>query len=132
MENILNNSAELLLLLFFIITFMQSSMDKVLDWSGNLSWLKGHFANTPLKNMVSVLLGTILIAEIIALILCAIGLFYIIIYSDTTFAFYGAIMSCISLLMLLFGQRIAKDYEGAKTIAIYFVLAIALVYVIQK
>ena len=132
MENILNNSTELLLLLFLIITFMQSAMDKVFDWSGNLSWLKGHFANTPLRNMVSVLLGIVLISEIIALILCGIGLFYIIICNDTTFAFYGAITSCISLLMLLFGQRIAKDYEGAKTIAIYFVLAIFLVYIIRK
>ena len=118
MENILNNSTEVLLLLFLIITFMQSAIDKVFDWSGNLSWLKGHFANTPLKNMVLVLLGTVLISEIIAVILCAIGLFHIIVNDDTTFALYGAIMSCVSLLMLLFGQRMAKDYEGAKTIAV--------------
>jgi len=40
------------------------------------------------------------------------------------FGFYGAVYSCISLLMMLFGQRLAKDYDGARTIAIYFVPAI--------
>jgi len=27
------------------------------------------------------------------------------------------------LLVLLFGQRVSKNYDGAKTIAIYFILA---------
>jgi len=46
-------------------------------------------------------------------------------------AFYGAILSCISLLMLLFGQRMAKDYAGAMTIAVYFIPAIFLVFLLQ-
>jgi hypothetical protein len=41
--------------------------------------------------------------------------------------FYGAILSCITLLLLLFGQRIAKDYDGARTIVIYFIPAVVLV-----
>jgi hypothetical protein len=31
-------------------------------------------------------------------------------------------------LVLLLGQRIAKDYDGARTIAIYFVPAVLAVY----
>jgi len=44
-------------------------------------------------------------------------------------AFY---MSMVTLLSLFFGQRIAKDYEGAKTIAIYFTLnLVAIIFVLE-
>ncbi|MGB5361231.1 DoxX family protein [Eudoraea sp.] len=131
MENILNNTAALLILLFLIITFLQSGIDKIIDWKGNLGWLKGHFKDTPLKNLVPLLLATILLMEVIAGALCALGLYQLIFIGEGTFAFYGAILSCIALLMLLFGQRVAKDYDGARTIAIYFIPAIFLVYLLQ-
>jgi hypothetical protein len=35
--------------------------------------------------------------------------------------------SCITLLMLLFGQRLAKDYDGTN-IVIYFIPAVMAVY----
>ncbi|MGB5817993.1 MAG: DoxX family protein [Saonia sp.] len=132
MKHLLDNATEILLLLFLIITFLQSGIDKVFDWSGNLSWLKGHFAETPLKNLVPILLGIVLLSEVIAGILCAIGIYQMVILGKSTMALYGAITSCVSLLMLLFGQRLAKDYEGAKTIAVYFVPAIFLVFLLQK
>ena len=44
------------------------------------------------------------------------------------FGLYGGVMSCVTLLLLLFGQRIAKDYDGARTIVIYFIPAILAVY----
>lgn len=131
MDNILTQAAEILILLFLIITFLQSGIDKVLDWTGNLGWLKGHFSETPLKGLVPFLLGTVLVAEMAAGILCAIGLYQITFLGKTDIALYGAMMSCISLLMLLFGQRVAKDYEGAKTIAVYFIPAIFLVFLLQ-
>jgi len=132
MEHILNNATEILLLLFLIITFLQSSIDKEFDWTGNLSWLKGHFADTPLKHLVPFLLGTVLLAEMAAGILCAVGISQLIMIGKSSMALFGAIMSCIALLMLLFGQRMAKDYEGAKTIAVYFIPAIFLVFLLQS
>ena len=131
MEHLLNHITEILLLLFLIITFLQSGLDKISDWSGNLSWLKGHFAKTWLRNMVPFLLAMVLLSEIISGTLCAIGVYQILALGSSSLAFYGAIVSCISLLMLLFGQRLAKDYEGAKTIAVYFIPAIFLVFVLQ-
>ena len=131
MEYLLNHAAEILLLLFLIITFLQSGIDKIFDWAGNLSWLKSHFADSPLKALVPFLLAIVLFAEMTAGTLCAIGLYQLLIMGKTTFALYGAIMSCVALLMLLFGQRMAKDYEGAKTIAVYFVPAIFLVFLLQ-
>jgi uncharacterized membrane protein YphA (DoxX/SURF4 family) len=132
MEHLLTNATEILLLMFLVITFVQSGLDKIMDWNGNLSWLKGHFAESPLKNMVPFLLGIILIIEIITGVMCMIGIYQFTVSGESTFAFYGAILACIALLMLLFGQRMAKDYDGARTIAIYFIPAIFLVFLLQS
>lgn len=132
MDNILHNATEILLLLFLIITFLQSGIDKIFDWTGNLGWLKGHFENTPLQNLVPLLLGTVLLVEVMAGILCALGIYQLVIMEETAMALSGAILSCVALLMLLFGQRMAKDYEGAKTIAVYFIPAIFLVFLLQS
>ncbi|WP_339710897.1 DoxX family protein [uncultured Kriegella sp.] len=131
MEHLLSRATEILLLLFLIITFLQSGIDKTFDWNGNLSWLKEHFKGSPLESFVPLLLGTVLITEVVAGILCAVGLYQIVIMGKSSIALYGATLSCLALLMLLFGQRMVKDYEGAKTIAVYFIPAIFLVYILQ-
>jgi len=131
MDAILNHAAEILILIFLVITFLQSGIDKITDWGGNLSWLKGHFAKTPLRGMVPAMLFTVLVAEVLAGVLCLVGIYMILVHSSTTMAFYGALLSCVSLLMLLFGQRMAKDYEGARTIAVYFIPAIFLVFILS-
>src|SRR5690606_21682762 len=120
-----------LLLLFLIITFLQSGVDKIFDWNNNLVWLKGHFAATFFKNSVPALLMILLVAEMASGILCLVGLCQLLLRGTGDMAFYGAIVSCISLLMLLVGQRVAKDYEGAKTIVIYLMPAIFLVFLLQ-
>ncbi len=132
MNHIFANSAEILLLLFLVISFIQSGMDKLIDWSGNLSWLKTHFLETAFKNVVPFLLGVLTFLEIISGALCAIGIVEIIISGSTTIAFYGALVSSITLLFLLIGQRLAKDYDGARTIVIYFVPAVFLVLLLQR
>lgn len=132
MENILNNAAAILILLFLLISFLQSGIDKIIDWKGNLSWLQGHFKDTPLKDLVAFLLATILLSEVLSGVLCAIGFYQLIFIGESTIAFYGATLSCITLLMLLFGQRVAKDYDGARTIVIYFIPAVFLVFLLQS
>ena len=77
------------------------------------------------------MVGIILVTEVVAGILCLIGIYQLLSTGDRLFAIYGAILSCITLLMLLFGQRVAKDYEGAKTIAVYFIPSILLVFLLQ-
>jgi len=131
MDQFLKFSPEILLLVFLIITFLQSGMDKLISWKGNLSWLRGHFADSPLKNQVPLLLGVITITEIAAAVFCSLGVFQLLNSGERTWSLYGAIISCVALLMLLFGQRMAKDYDGARTIVIYFIPAIFLVYLLQ-
>ena len=131
MEVITQNSAVLLLLLFLVITFLQSGLDKMIDWKGNLDWLKGHFSQSSFKNMVPLLLFIVLVMEVLAGLFSGIGFVQILLTGESVFAFFGGILACITLLMLLFGQRMAKDYEGAKTIVIYFIPAIFLVFLLQ-
>ncbi len=132
MKSLLQNAPEILLLFFLIITFLQSGIDKIFDWKGNLGWLSEHFRDTPLSRLVPVLLGTVLVAEMAAGILCALGVSQLILFGEPELARYGAIAACIALLMLLFGQRMARDYEGAKTIAVYFIPAVFLVYLLSR
>ena len=110
--------------LFLAILFLQSGVDKVVDKSGNLSWLKSHFSESPLKNMVPLLFLIITVVELLAGVACLIGVATIIFYGDTTVAIVGVSLSMLSLLMLFFGQRMAKDYVGAQSLVAYFVLAI--------
>lgn len=123
-----NNPASILVLIFLAATFVQSGYDKTMYWKDNLTWLKGHFASTPIKNMVPLSLGLILVLEIISGILCLCGAIQILVTNGKTYGLYGAIFSCITLIFLLIGQRMAKDYDGARTIAIYFIPAVLAVY----
>ena len=120
------NIAIYLLLAFLAITFIQSGYDKVMDWKGNVEWLKGHFGQTILKNNVPAALLLILVLEVIAGAFSVIGAIEIFVNGGTEFAFYAALLSCITLLFLLLGQRLAKDYDGARTIVIYFIPAVLL------
>ena len=46
-------------------------------------------------------------------------------------ALLGAELSAITLIFLLIGQRLAKDYAGAMTLAVYFIIAVFGVYLLQ-
>ena len=122
------NVAPILILILLAVTFIQSGYEKIMDWNGNVTWLKEHFSKTRLKNHVPLALFHILVLELISGILCVVGVIQLMINNERTFGLYGGIFSCISLIMMLFGQRLAKDYDGARTIVIYFIPAILVVY----
>ena len=107
---------------FLGICFMQSGMDKVTDWKGNLSFLTDHFSKTFFRNTVPLLLIVITILEVAGGLLCFIGVAYGIIYHDFNFLLYGLLLCGINLVALIFGQRFAKDYAGAAVLVNYFIL----------
>jgi len=127
-----NYPAEILTLLFLIITFLQSGIDKLTDWKGNLSFIKGHFKNSPLKNQVPILLAIILLTEIAASILMIVGVYQLYTSELKEIAILGIELSAISLIFLLIGQRLAKDYAGAMTLAVYFIITIMGLYLLNK
>lgn len=120
----MNYPASILILLFLAITFITSAHDKLFHWNNNVTWLKEHFAQTILKNHVPKSLALILVLELIAGVLSVIGVFQLFLSGERFFGFYGACFSCITLLFLLLGQRLAQEYDGARTIAIYFIPAV--------
>ena len=114
------------------ILFLQSGIDKVIDHRGNLEWLKGHFAKSPLAGVVPVLLTALTLLEVAAGALSAIGCLMLILSGETTIAFYGAVSSAVVLIALFFGQRMAKDYAGAAVLVPYFLLTLATIYLLAR
>lgn len=123
--------AEIFILIMLAIVFLQSGIDKILDRKGNLSWLQGHFANSPLKNMVPFSLFTVTVFEIISGLSAVVGAVSLITCEGTLFALISGILSAITFLMLFLGQRLAKDYAGAQTIVIYLIPTVFLLYLLQ-
>ena len=115
---------------FLAILFLQSGIDKIVDRRGNLEWLKGHLAKSPLAGMVPTLVTVITILELAAGALSAIGCLVLIASRDSTVAFYGAAISAVAILALFFGQRMAKDYAGAVVLVPYFLLTLVAMYLL--
>ncbi len=126
----MHNTASILILLFLAITFIISCHEKIFHWKDAMSWMIPHFEKTILKKRVPLATGILLVVELIAAIFSIIGCIQLYINGGREFGYYGAVFSCISLLLMLIGQRLAKDYEGAKTIAIYFITAVFGVYLL--
>src|SRR5438477_13044106 len=58
---------------FLAVLFLQSGIDKIVDRRGNLEFLQGHFAKSPLAGTVPLLVTVITVLEIASGALSAIG-----------------------------------------------------------
>ena len=123
---------QILAAVFLAILFLQSGVDKIVDRRGNLEWLKGHFAKSPLAGTVPALLTAITILELAAGVLSALGCVLLLLLRDSMVAFCGAIISAAAIIALFFGQRIAKDYAGAAVLVPYFLLALLAIYLLAQ
>ena len=117
---------------FLAILFLQSGLDKVTGRRGNLDWLTGHFAKSPLSGMVPALLAIITLFELLAGALSAVGCVSILLGRGSSVAFFGAAVSAISITALFFGQRMAKDYAGAGALVPYFLLCLCALYLLAR
>ena len=116
--------AFLFVLAFFLIVFIQSSLDKIFDYKGNLNFLNDLLKIYFSPPLIALALISVTILELISGILCLIGIIDFVFNGSNFTGLLGLIIWSIALLVLLFGQRVSKNYDGAKTIAIYFILAI--------
>tara|TARA_S200000501_G_scaffold346698_1_gene360364 strand:+ start:7 stop:411 length:405 start_codon:yes stop_codon:yes gene_type:complete len=116
--------AQILIALFLSSCMIQSGLDKVFDWTGNNDFLKSHFSKTFLSGMVPVMLFLVTLLELLGGFLCLAGAAMGIISFDTSLIGIGLFIIAIDLIALFFGQRIAKDYQGAATLVGYFMLSI--------
>lgn len=108
---------------FWAIAFVQSGADKLFNSNDNLTWLKEHFSKTALKNYVYLLFLFVLLLEVITALLAVASLASLLMPLGNIFLFLNVSAAC-TLLMLFAGQRISKDYEGAKTLVIYLIIAL--------
>ena len=105
-----------------------SFLEKVFSWKKTLEQLKEQFKKPFVYQLIPVLLLTITVLEFITFVLMSLGIYYIHIKQDFSIALLGAEFGCITLLFLLIGQRIAKDYQSATNITVYFIVNILAVF----
>src|SRR5687767_3982300 len=126
MELLFKNLPAVLAALFLAILFIQSGLDKVFDWKGNLEWLTGHFSKTFLAPFVLPMVATITILELATGLLAAVGVIYFVVMGSAVLIFWASVIGAVSILGLFFGQRVAKDYPGAAVLIPYFILLLIL------
>jgi len=114
-----------------VILWLQSGLDKITDYKGNLSWLKGHFSKSMLSGMVPFLLVLLTILEVSAGITALISIGQIWIYQSCEFAYLACTLSLLALTALFFGQRLAKDYAGAASLIGYFAYVVLVILLIH-
>ena len=115
--------AFIFVLAFFLIVFIQSGLDKVFDYKGNLSFLNDSLGSFFSKPLITFALISVTILELTSGLLCLLGIVDVLFNDSNFIGLIGMIIGSVALLILLFGQRVSKNYDGAKTIAIYFILA---------
>lgn len=133
--------------LFFAILFLQSGIDKVRDWQGNLDWMTPHFKDSPFRGIVKPLLGILTFFELASGLLSAyaavlLGILIVRTVSAGTTISIGGLATTqaedpavaatkialtvviATILQLFLGQRLAKAYDAAASLTGYFVIAL--------
>ena len=132
LDEIIKNLPSLFAALLMSILFIQSGLDKVFDWKGNLEWLTGHFSKTIFAKTVPPMLATITIMELAAGFLSLAGLIYFFASGSLVLIFYASIIGAAAITALFFGQRVAKDYAGAAVLVPYFILLVLMMYLTRS
>ena len=110
-----------LCLLIFAIVFTQSGLDKVLNYASEKAFVEKHLAKSLLKPVLPLLFPTITLLEVSAGIISLLAIFEIFFLGGFRLTYLSGVLVASSLLSLLLGQRLAKDYAGAQTIVIYLI-----------
>jgi hypothetical protein len=128
LDLLVKNLPALFAALFTAILFIQSGLDKVFDWKGNLGFLTEHFSKTFVAGTVPMMLATITLLELATGIVAAGGFVKALLTGDTIFIFVSSVVGAATLSALFFGQRIAKDYPGAAVLVPYFLLTLVMMW----
>jgi len=113
---------QIFIALFLIVVFLQSSVDKIFDRRSNLAFFESHFSGTFLKYFIPYLLTLITVLELAGSATLIFGIYYAFTAKTTLWIFYGYVILAMTIIFLLFGQRIAKDYVAAADLVPYFIL----------
>lgn len=109
---------------FLAVTFLQSAINKIVDYKGNREYFKAQFSQSPLRHLSGFLLPIITLLELLSGIFCLTGMIMVLINGETSWMILGCATAAFTIICLLFGQRVAKDYAGAASLTGYFIVAI--------
>lgn len=129
--------SQVVIALTLAILFLQSGLDKAIDWKGNRAFLGEHFGKSPLKGVVTPMLLTVTVLELLAGALAAVGVVQLVFglgldarSGASRVAYWAAVVACLNLVALFFGQRLAKDYAGAGGLVPYLILSVGGLFVL--
>lgn len=115
---------QILIAIFISIVFIQSGLDKVLNRRNNLEYFKVQFSKSIFNKVYPILLSILTILELVGGLILVYGIYFSFAEKTTLWIFYGLVYLAITMIFLLLGQRIAKDYIGAADLVPYFILII--------
>ena len=125
MDYIIDQIPLLFILTFLSIVFIQSALDKIFNWKGNLEFTTSTLTNKFPPMLVRFTLLNVLLLEFTGGFGSLGGVVEIMVGNSTLYmAKLGTITSSLALLILLLGQRISQNYVDAKTIVIYFIVCL--------
>ena len=87
---------------FFTILFIQSGVDKIKDWGGNLGWLNEHFSKSLFKSLVKPLLIILTALELAAGTVTGLGVVQIVFSQNPNLAQYGLALCAIAYITVKF------------------------------
>ncbi|MEP6947139.1 MAG: DoxX family protein [Acidobacteriota bacterium] len=128
LRGIISHLPELFGSLLIGILFVQSAVDKIFDWKGNMEWLTGHFSKTIFAKTVPPMLAALTLMELATGLLSLAGIVWFLAVGSTIVIFCSATLGASTIIALFMGQRVAKDYPGAAILVPYFLLLIVVIY----
>ena len=115
---------KILVLMFPAVVFLQAGLDKLFNMKSNAQYIQSVFAKTALSSVSVLLFVLLVILELAAGLHAVAGAIMLYISGDAMLGFLGRVISTITLLGLLAGQRIAGDYAGAAGIVPYLAVVL--------
>ena len=111
------------------VLFLQSSLDKLFNWKDQKEYLTKQFSKSPLSGSVPLLLPVITLVEFSAGLFAALGFGQVLLTGNAGLGTVGMLFAVTAIIMLFFGQRMAKDYGGAAALVPYFLMTAGGLYV---
>jgi uncharacterized membrane protein YphA (DoxX/SURF4 family) len=108
----------------YAILFLQSGIDKLVDWKGNFAFHTKQFENSPLKNFALPMLVTLTIMEVSCGLMSVLGIVFFLTKNDVQISLYADWLASVIFISLFFGLRMSKDYKGAASLVPYFIISL--------
>ena len=112
---------QLIITAFLSITFIESSLNKLLSYGSTREYFENQFKSSILRSSVGIMLPVITFFETATALLSTVG-FILILMGNSFVAFVAAILAMVTFLMLYFGLRVSKDYAGASGMVSYIIM----------